>query len=271
MKPTLSMNSNHVMVRELKDYLMIALGMIFYGIGWTVFLLPNDLPSGAVPGIASIVYWGTGLPVQYTYFAINALLLLLSLKILGWKFSMKTVYAVFVLTFFLSVIQRFAFTANGSTGGTDIIAAIVNKYRDVSLGRMIMFCDMIIIASSYFVLHDLEKVVYGYVTLFVTGYMIDQVVNSSRQSVQFFIISSKYEEIGREINALHRGVTVIDGTGLYTGKQVKMMFVLAKKSQSNTIFQIINDIDPRAFVSQSAVIGVYGEGFDHFKVKKKTN
>ena len=165
----------------------------------------------------------------------------------------------------------FAFTANGSTGGTDIIAAIVNKYRDVSLGRMIMFCDMIIIASSYFVLHDLEKVVYGYVTLFVTGYMIDQVVNSSRQSVQFFIISSKYEEIGREINALHRGVTVIDGTGLYTGKQVKMMFVLAKKSQSNTIFQIINDIDPRAFVSQSAVIGVYGEGFDHFKVKKKTN
>ena len=90
MKPTLSMNSNHVMVRELKDYLMIALGMIFYGIGWTVFLLPNDLPSGAVPGIASIVYWGTGLPVQYTYFAINALLLLLSLKILGWKFSMKT-------------------------------------------------------------------------------------------------------------------------------------------------------------------------------------
>lgn len=85
---------------------MIALGMIFYGIGWTVFLLPNDLPSGAVPGIASIVYWGTGLPVQYTYFAINALLLLLSLKILGWKFSMKTVYAVFVLTFFLSVIQR---------------------------------------------------------------------------------------------------------------------------------------------------------------------
>ena len=297
MKQTLSIKSNLFMVRELRDYLGIALGMILYGIGWTVFLLPNDLPSGAVPGIASIVYWGTGLPVQYTYFAINGFLLLLSLKILGWKFSVKTIFAVFVLTFFLSVIQQLtaglqllqdqpfmacilgaifcgggigvAFASNGSTGGTDIVAAIVNKYRDVSLGRMVMLCDMIIIASSYFVLHDLEKVVYGYVTLFVTGYMIDQVVNSSRQSVQFFIISSKYEEIGREINALHRGV--IDGTGLYTGKQVKMMFVLAKKSQSNTIFQIINDIDPRAFVSQSAVIGVYGEGFDHFKVKKKTN
>ena len=291
MKSTLSIKSNLIKIRELKDYLGIALGMILYGIGWTVFLLPNDLPSGAVPGIASIVYWGTGLPVQYTYFAINGLLLLLSLKVLGWKFSMKTVYAVFVqqLTAGLQLLQDqpfmacilgaifcgggigIAFASNGSTGGTDIIAAIVNKYRDVSLGRMVMFCDMIIIASSYFVLHDLEKVVYGYVTLFVTGYMIDQVVNSSRQSVQFFIISNKYEEIGRSINALHRGVTVIDGTGLYTGKQVKMMFVLAKKSQSNTIFQIINDIDPNAFVSQSAVIGVYGEGFDRFKVKKKTN
>ncbi len=299
MKPIVSVNTNQAWAREVKDYLMIALGMILYGIGWTVFLLPNNLPSGAVPGIASIVYWGTGLPVQYTYFSINACLLLLSLKILGWKFSVKTVYAVFVLTFFLSVIQEltsgirlladqpfmaciigavfcgsgigFAFTANGSTGGTDIIAAIVNKYRDVSLGRVIMFCDMIIIASSYLVLHDWEKVVYGYVTLFVTGYMIDQVVNSSRQSVQFFIISKKFDEIGRAINALHRGVTVIDGTGLYTGQPVKMMFVLAKRSQSNTIFQIINDIDPNAFVSQSAVIGVYGEGFDHFKVKKRSN
>ena len=272
MKPTLSITSRQLMLREMHDYLMIALGMLFYAIGWTVFLLPNDITTGGVPGIASIVYWATGINVQYTYFAINGGLLIASLIVLGWKFSVKTIFAVLVMTTILPIIQSatsnlhllqdqpfmacilgaifcgsgigFAFTANGSTGGTDIIAAIVNKYRDVSLGRMIMFCDMIIIASSYFVLHDLEKVVYGYVTLFVTGYMIDQVVNSSRQSVQFFIISSKYEEIGREINALHRGVTVIDGTGLYTGKQVKMMFVLAKKSQSNTIFQIINDIDP---------------------------
>ena len=161
-----------------------------------------------------------------------------------------------------------AFTANGSTGGTDIIAAVINKYKDISLGRVIMICDMIIIASSYLVLHNWEKVLYGYVTLFVTGYMIDQVVNSARQSVQFFIISKKYDEIGRAINALHRGVTVMDATGFYTGQPQKMMFVLAKKRQSNTIFQIIHDIDPTAFISQSAVIGVYGEGFDKLKVKK---
>lgn len=298
MKPTLSITSNQVMLREMRDYLMIALGMILYGVGWTVFLLPNDITSGGVPGIASIVYFATGFPVQYTYFAINFFLLLLSLKILGLKFSIKTIFAVFVLTFFLSLIQQFtagisllqdqpfmacvlgasfcgsgigiAFSANGSTGGTDIIAAIINKYRDITLGRVILVCDMIIISSSYFVLLDWEKVVYGFVTLYVSSFVLDQIVNSARQSVQFFIISKHYEEIGRRINKdLHRGVTVIDGTGLYTGFGIKMMFVLAKKRESTTIFRLIMDIDPEAFVSQSAVIGVYGEGFDHIKVKKK--
>lgn len=297
MKPTLLITSRQVMFREMRDYLMIALGMILYGIGWTVFLLPNDITSGGVPGIASIVYFATGFPVQYTYFAINFFLLLLSLKILGLKFSIKTIFAVFVLTIFLSVIQKLtaglallhdqpfmacvlgasfcgsgigiAFSANGSTGGTDIIAAIINKYRDITLGRVILICDMIIITSSYFVLHDWEKVVYGFVTLYVSSFVLDQIVNSARQSVQFFIISKHYEEIGRRINKdLHRGVTVIDGTGLYTGFGIKMMFVLAKKRESTTIFRLIMDIDPNAFVSQSAVIGVYGEGFDHIKVKK---
>lgn len=296
MKPTLSITSRQVMFREMRDYLMIALGMVLYGIGWTVFLLPNDITSGGVPGIASIIYFASGFPVQYTYFAINFFLLLLSLKLLGLKFSIKTIFAVFVLTAFLSLIQKLtagltllqdqpfmacvlgasfcgsgigiAFSANGSTGGTDIIAAIINKYRDITLGRVILICDMIIISSSYFVLHDWEKVVYGFVTLYVSSFVLDQIVNSARQSVQFFIISKNYEEIGRRINKdMHRGVTVIDGTGLYTGLGVKMMFVLAKKRESTTIFRLIMDIDPNAFVSQSAVIGVYGEGFDHIKVK----
>ena len=284
-----------IWLRELKDYLMIAIGLIFYGVGWTVFLLPNDITSGGVPGISSIVYWATGIPVQYTYFVINAVLLALALRILGFKFCIKTIFAVFTLTFFLSIIQKLAegthlladqpfmacvlgatlcgigigiaFTSNGSTGGTDIIAAIINKYRDITLGRVIMMCDLIIISSSYLVLQDWEKVLYGFVTLFVCSFMLDQVVNGSRQSVQFFIISKKYQEIAKEINALHRGVTLIDAKGFYTGQEQPMMFVLAKRRQSTTIFRIINDIDPDAFVSQSAVIGVYGNGFDHIKVK----
>ena len=102
----LSKSSNLNIARELRDYVLIATGLILYGIGWTVFLLPNDITTGGVPGIASLVYFATGFPVQYTYFIINAILLMLSLKILGFKFSLKTIYAVFVLTFFLEVIQQ---------------------------------------------------------------------------------------------------------------------------------------------------------------------
>lgn len=296
MKTKLSAPSKQVMLIEAKEYLLIALGMILYGIGWTIFLLPNDITTGAVPGIASIIYFGTGFPVQYTYFIINCGLLLLALKVLGWKFCIKTIFAVVTMTLFLPIIQKIApvnpllhdqpfmacilgasfcgsgigiaFAANGSTGGTDIIAAIVNKYRDISLGKVLLITDLIIITSSYFVLRDWEKVLYGYVTLYVSSFVVDHMVNSTRQSVQFFIISNKYKEIGERINKNpHRGVTMINATGFYTGKEVKMMFILAKKRESGIIFQLIKEIDPNAFVSQSAVIGVYGEGFDKIKAK----
>ena len=200
MKTAIPKPSKQSIIREARDYVMIAIGMILYGIGWTVFLLPNDITTGGVPGIASIVYWATGFPVQYTYFSINFFLLLLALKLLGLKFCIKTIFGVFTLTFFLSVIQKLtagfgllhdqpfmacvigasfcgggigvAFSANGSTGGTDIIAAIINKYRDITLGRVVLICDMIIISSSYFVLKDWEKVVYGFVTLYICSFVL---------------------------------------------------------------------------------------------------
>ena len=283
--------------KELRDYVIIAIAMMSYAIGWGVFLLPNNITTGGVAGVSSILYWATGIPVQLSYFIINGALLAVALKVLGWKFCVKTVFAVVTLTVsiglvtdhynahlledqpFMAAIIGSVFCGcgvglglanNGSTGGTDIIAAIINKYRDVSLGRVIMICDVVIISCSYFVLHDWEKVIYGYVVLYVTAFCIDQVVESARRSVQFFIISDKYREIGERINREpHRGCTVIDAQGFYSGKDVKMLFVLAKRRQSNLIFRIINEVDPHAFVSQSAVIGVYGEGFDHFKVRMK--
>lgn len=273
--------------------------MLSYCIGWSIFLLPNNITTGGVPGIASILEWSPlHIPAQTSYFVINAGLLLMAFKILGWKFCVKTVYAVVVLTVSLAVTRDYTsqmhllhdqpfmasvlgavfcgcgvglgLSSNGSTGGTDIIAAIINKYRDISLGRVIMICDVIIITSSYVVLKDWERVIYGYVVLYITAFCIDQVVNSMRRSVQFFIISDKHEEIGRRINMdPHRGCTVIDAHGFYSGKDVKMLFVLAKRRESAKIFQLIDEIDPTAFVSQSAVIGVYGEGFDRFKVKHR--
>ena len=291
--------SKHSVLATIRDYLMIAIAMTSYGIGWTVFLLPNNITTGGIAGVSSILFWGAGISVQYSYFVINAVLLLVALRVLGWRFCVKTVYAVAVLTVSLSAMAPLAearmlhdqpfmaavigsvfcgcgvglgLSVGGSTGGTDIIAAIINKYRDISLGRVILICDVIIISSSYFVLRDWEKVIYGYVVLYVTAFCIDQVVNSARQSVQFFIISDKWQEIGTRINhEPHRGCTIINSQGFYSGREVKMLFVLAKRSQSQTIFQLINDIDPHAFVSQSAVIGVYGEGFDRFKVKKKVS
>lgn len=283
---------------ELRDYVMITIAMLSYCIGWTIFLLPNNISTGGVAGVSSILYWGTNIPAQLYYFIINGALLIAALYVLGWRFCVKTVYAVAALTLsstlasqlyhehwlseqpFMAAIIGAVFCGcgvglvlanNGSTGGTDIIAAIVNKYRDISLGRVIMICDIFIISSSYLVLRDFERVLYGYVVLYVTAFCIDWVVNSMRSSVQFFIISDRYKEIGERINREpHRGCTIIDAQGFYSGKEVKMLFVLAKRRQSDVIFRLINEVDPHAFVSQSAVIGVYGEGFDRFKVRRKS-
>ena len=294
MKSTALLSRCQQFGREFRDYVTISFGVFLYCIGWTVFLLPNDITTGGVPGISSIVFWATGINVQYTYFVINGILLLAALVILGWRFCIKTIYAVSFMTLILPIVQSVvggfnllsdqpfmacvigaslcgggigvAFSSNGSLGGTDIIAAIINKYHDITLGRVILLNDLIIISSSYFVLHDWEKVVYGFATLYICSFVLDHVVNSARQSVQFFIISKKYEEIGHRINTeLHRGVTFMDGTGCFTGNGVKMMFVLAKKRESTNIFRLIKDVDPDAFVSQSAVIGVFGEGFDKIK------
>ena len=290
--------SKTFVLNELRDYVMITIAMLSYCIGWTIFLLPNNISTGGVAGVSSILYWGTGIPAQLYYFVINAGLLIAALYVLGWKFCVKTVYAVMALTVssalvgglyhehwlseqpFMAAIIGAVFCGcgvglvlanNGSTGGTDIIAAIVNKYHEISLGRVIMICDIFIISSSYLVLRDFERVLYGYVVLYVTAFCIDWVINSMRSSVQFFIISDRYKEIGERINREpHRGCTIIDAQGFYSGKEVKMLFVLAKRRQSDVIFRLINEVDSHAFVSQSAVIGVYGEGFDHFKMRRKS-
>ena len=160
------------------------------------------------------------------------------------------------------------FIANGSSGGTDIIAKVVNKYRNVTMGRMLLYCDVIIISSSYFVFHNLEKIVYGLVVMVIFSFTVDLVVNGFRQSVQFFIFSHKHEEIANRINSeVHRGVTILDGMGWYSKEPIKVVTVLARKNESIKIFRLVKEIDPHAFVSQTSAIGVYGEGFDVMKVK----
>lgn len=285
--------------RTVRDYAIIAIAMIMGVIGLNLFLVPNEITMGGTMGVAEIVYWGTGIQTQYTYFVINAALLIAALKVLGWRFCVKTVYAVVVFTVASSVFQWLGFanvhlladqkfmacivggvfmgtsvglglSAGGSTGGSDVVAAMIHKYRDVSLGHIILFCDLTIITSSYVVLHDWEKVLYGYVLLFIVSFCVDYVVNSLRRSVQFLIISRKWEEIGLAINKIaDRGCSTLNGNGFYSKRDIKVIFCIAKKSESAMIFDIVDEIDPDAFVAQSAVIGVYGQGFDRVRVRKK--
>lgn len=279
---------------ELRDYAMITLGMIIGSIGWCTFLLPHKITIGGLAGLSSVILWGLHIPIPYTYAVVNTILMALALKILGWKFCARTIYAVVVFTCLVSVLQGIigdtvpfgnqtflacvvggvmmgvgmglALACNASTGGTDVIAAMIHKYHDISLGHIILVCDLLIITSSYLVLFSWEKVIYGYITLFVMSYAVDYVVNGTRSSVQFFVISDKWEEIGQAINTyVDRGCTVIDAHGFYTGRELGMLFVIARRNESRSIFQVIHDIDPKAFVTQSPVTGVFGTGFDHMK------
>lgn len=289
------------LLRQLRDYGIITIAMMLGVIGLNLFLLPNEITTGGIMGVASIVYWGTGIPVQNTFFALNGVLLIIALKVLGWHFCAKTIYGVVVFTVGSAILQSvippglhlladqkfmacmvgavflgtsigMGLSAGGSTGGSDVIAAMIHKYRDVSLGHIILFCDLTIITSSYVVLQDWEKVLYGYVLLFVISFVVDHLVNSLRQSVQFFIISDKYQEIGEAINEIaDRGCSMLNGSGFFTKKDIKVIFCIAKKSESNFIFELIDEIDPNAFVAQSAVVGVYGQGFDHVKKHRKLN
>ncbi|MDR1763938.1 MAG: YitT family protein [Dysgonamonadaceae bacterium] len=282
-----------LVIQEVQDETIIVFGLILYSLGWTGFLLPSEITTGGVTGIAALIYYGTKIPVGISYFAINSVLLLLSIKIFGFKFSIKTIVSVLILTFLLSFAQSLikeplvkgepfmncvlggvlcglglglVFNFKGSTGGTDIIALIIHKYRNISIGKGLLICDLIIISCSYIIFQSFEKIVYGLVVMGVMSYTVDMVLNGARQSVQFFIFSEKYEEIADEIISMaHRGCTVLDGTGWYSHHPVKVVVVMAKKNESVTIFRIVKSVDPKAFISQSSVIGVYGQGFDQLK------
>ncbi len=295
---------------EVKDYVNITLGLLLYTFGFTMFLLPYQIVTGGISGIGAIVFYSTGFPVQYTFFIINAVLIVMALKILGWKFLTKTIYATFMLTLFLEIFQdiitmpngefykilgenndfmslligcmmtgtalAIVFLNNGSTGGTDIVAAVLNKFHNITLGKALIMIDICIISSCLFVdsfgAIDLRcrKVVFGLCTMVIECLMLDYVMFWQRQSVQFLIFSKKYQEIAYEITRItDHTLTILDGHGYYTGKPTKVICLLAKKRESLLIFRIVKSIDPNAFVSQSAVIGVYGEGFDAIKVNVK--
>jgi len=294
--------------RELKDYALISVGVILYALGVTVFMLPYNLTTGGVAGISSIIYYTTGVEVQVTYVIINAVLLIIGIKELGIRFCLKTIYAVFFMTFVLWLLQRLievpdpsaagkmmlpqlignesfmacvlgailcgtglaiCFQNNGSTGGTDIIAAIVNKHRPMSLGSVIMACDVVIISSCYFIFHDWYRVIYGFVMLIICSMTLDYWMRQRQQSVQFMIFSRNAEAIADAIVGTHHGVTMIDGEGWFTHSDRKVVLTIIRKREQATVQRMIKKIDPFAFVSKTDASEVWGEGFDIMKVNDK--
>lgn len=288
--------------KEIRNYVMIAIGTALYALGYTMFLLPYHLTSGGVSGISAIIFYSTGIEVQVSYATINIVLLIFGLKILGWRFCLKTIYGVAMCTFWMWAFQRIfedangvlpqligderfmavilgailegmalslCFANNGSTGGTDIIAACVNKYKDVSLGTMIFACDVLIVSSCYFIFDDVQMVIFGYVMMAIAAISLDYLTRYLHQAVEFKIFSRNYATIAEAITKAGFGVTVLDGTGWYTKTERKMIVCIASKRYSTTIAEIIKRVDPFAFLSVTNVEGVYGEGFETMKTKVK--
>lgn len=277
----------------IKDYAIITFGLFMFSLGWLLFLIPAEITGGGVSGIGAVVYFAARIPVSVTFLAINAVLVLIAIKILGASFGVKTIYSIIVLTLFFAVFQNvlkkplvddtflsavlggmsggiglgIVFSRGGSTGGTDIFAMIVMKYRNVSPGKIIMLCDVIIIASSYFVFQSPEKLVYGYVTMWVVSFSLDSFLSGANRSAQLFIISRKYEEIANFINnEAIRGVTILEGTGWYTKENSKVVMSVVRKRETSNIFRKIREIDPDAFITMASVMGVYGQGFEKLKL-----
>ena len=284
--------------RTSRDYFFITLGMALYAFGFCAFILPQKVVIGGVAGLGTIIYFLTGIPVAIAQYALNLILLAIAYKVVGKKFVVGTIFGATMISVWVGIFQPLfqdiritdepfmnvviggilagigvgmAFTHNGSSGGTDIVAAMVSKHTNVSVGRTMLYTDFFIISSSYFIFHQLDLVVYGFIVLALTSYTADMIINTNRQAVQFTIFSKKWQEIATAINNdAKRGCTVLTGKGWYSKQEVKVLLVMCRKIEAVTISRIIKSIDPEAFTTQANVNGVYGKGFDELKVKMKS-
>lgn len=277
---------------SVKSYAIITLGLFINALAWTAFIIPSGIIGGGVTGLSTLVYYATGFPVGVTFFLINIVLIILGIKNLGLPFGIRTIYGTIMISVFLSVLQHYisepfvtdrfmatiigammggasvglVFSQGGSTGGTDIIAMIINKYRNISPGKLILYMDVVIISSSYLLFQSVEILVYGFVFMAVASYAIDMVLMGHRQSVQMFIFSKEHEMIAEQIaNEIGRGVTLINGKGWYSKTESNILMVVVRRHEANMVFRTIKRIDPEAFISLSNVMGVYGKGFDPIK------
>jgi len=285
------------------DYFLMTVGSLIFCLAWTSFLIPNGLASGGLTGLCTIIQYGTGIPVGWTYPAINVLLLVLGFISLGKGFGFKTIYVIALTSVLFEVLPMFpmlevtdfpdkllvalvgaamesigiglVMLRGGSTGGTDIIAMMINKYWPVSVGRVYLLTDIFIITSLLIVPgKGIVDMIYAYVVMFGFSFGIDFMLLGNKSSVQILVFSSKYEEIADHIiHNVRRGVTALQSTGWYSQADGKVLLIISRKNQMNDVINEVKSIDKKAFISVSSAHSVYGEGFEEVKsgIKLKKN
>lgn len=282
----------------MKELLLIVVCTIPYAITVNQLLVPHAIVGGGITGLCEIIYFATNtyVPIWLSSAIINVGLLILATFTVGWRYALRTVWGVMWLTIWFKVIPiapvplltdsfmaviigglftgcflGICFLNNGSTGGTDIIAMIVNKYHHLPMGRVLLFSDLVIISSAFFLptiqaagfQGAIEKILFGLTYTFMLSTAVDWVMNRMRQSVQFMIFSKKADEIAEAIiTQAHRGCTFLEAEGGFNKQPMKVVTTIARSYESATIFRLVRAIDPNAFVSQSQVRGVFGQGFD---------
>lgn len=293
-------NSN--LLTTIWDYFLMTVGSLIFVMAWTSFLIPNGLASGGLTGLCTIIQYGTGIPVGWTYPTINIILLILGFLSLGKAFGFKTIYVIILTSILFEVMPKFPqlevyinekfFVAlvgsamesvgiglvllrGGSTGGTDIVAMIINKYWPVSPGRVYLFSDIFIISSLLFIPDKgLVDVIYAAVVMIGFSFGVDFVLLGNKSSVQILVFSSKYEQIADHIiNNVKRGVTALQSVGWYSQKESKVLLIISRKHQMNEVVNAVKSIDKNAFISVSTATSVFGEGFEEVKsgLKLKKN
>lgn len=292
--------SNRKILKTVWDYVVITLACMFYCSAWTQVFMPNGIASGGITGLCTIIQYGTGFPMYISYGIINAILLVLAFLILGRTFGIRTIYAMAAITLFMdilpmldlpvlvlregngllipviaSLMEAFAIAVminyGSSSGGTDIIALILNKFLPVSLGQVYIATDLLIIASIMLIPgKTIDDMLYGYLAVIVFSFGLDYIMLGRKSSVQMIVFSDHYAEIADYINKkLDRGVTALNAIGWYSQKDKKVLLILVRRSEMPQITDKIKKVDPRAFVAVTPVSSVYGEGFEEIKTSLK--
>jgi uncharacterized membrane-anchored protein YitT (DUF2179 family) len=276
------------------DYFFICIGLAIFAFGWTAFLTPNEMTGGGVTGLAALVYFATGtIPMGVTILIINIILIAIAWHILGPKFCINTLLCTLILSFFMGVGQSFfvkplvddlfmcaiiggalaafgvgiAISFGGNTGGTDIIALMVAKYRNVSYGRVSLYSNILVVASSYFIVLSVERLVYSMAIMFVYIFVSDIVIDGYRQTYQFMVFSKKNQEISdRVMHEIGRGATFLKGHGSYSKEESDILLIIAHRNDKTQIMRAIKEIDNNAFVTITKTSSVFGRNFDSIKV-----